>query len=508
MIRRREFGVWRWRGGLVLTVASTLAALGAAGCHKASKVPQETRECAVREDCAGGVAAGLLCTDGKCVGCTKSRDCRLTEACDPLQKRCTLKACFGDECRAHADCAAGRFCVQGLCVDPQSPREQAGQTCSVHVCGSARDCNPGQRCNGRTFVCETDLGCTSGDPCPAHQACNALSGLCEASCTDADAVQVCGALTPCVGGRCVQCDKDAECGPGLTCNAGAGRCEGASACRSSRDCAVPLVCDRATGSCAPPRGPCASNEQCATDERCDSRIGQCVPGACGADRFAPNGSRATAAPLLPGSYPQLTLCGRDEDWFAVDLQSGDLVQVVSDADPLGSFDLQLLDGFGALLEENPAAFAHVVGSTARYFVRARTNDASAFYGLRVQVAHGTSCAHNPALPHPSAQGALTLPLGPTYSWAVCPGEATWFAARVADGQGVDVTAALDVRDGPIALQLYDSDATTLLAQDTKGTAAPHVAAAAARGGVFYLRASGMDALVANRYDLTVRLTRP
>ena len=157
-------------------------ALCAAGCHQ-SHPAQPKPECAAREDCAGGLAGGLLCQQGKCVGCQKSRDCRLDEACDPVQRRCTLKACFGDQCLAHEDCALGLFCVQGLCLDPLKPLSQGGAVCAVVLCGSARDCNPGQRCNGRTFVCEADQGCGSGAPCAVGTSCNAASGLCELACT-------------------------------------------------------------------------------------------------------------------------------------------------------------------------------------------------------------------------------------------------------------------------------------------------------------------------------------
>jgi hypothetical protein len=202
------------------------------------------------------------------------------------------------------------------------------------------------------------------------------------------------------------------------------------------------------------------------------------------------------------------ICGRQEDWFLVRLNSGDTVQAVSDADPLGSFDLQLTDSAGTVLEENPAAVHRVVGSTGAFFLRMRTNDAAAFYGLRVQVARGASCAHNPPQPHPNAQAALPLPLGPTYAWSVCPGEATWFSIGAAVGLGADVMAAVDPRDGPIALQLFDSDAITLLAQDLRGSAAPRVAAASSRGGTFFLRVAGTDELVGNRYDLTARVVPP
>ena len=480
-----------------------LLVLIALGCGH-GKPPVAKPQCAVREDCAGGLAGGLLCIDGKCAGCTRSRDCRLTELCDPVQRLCTLRPCFGDECAAHADCAVGSYCVQGLCLDPAHPRG----ACGVQICGSLRDCNPGQRCNARTFVCEQDLGCLAGSPCAAGQVCNPGTGACEAGCTTATAAQVCGSLVPCIQGRCVQCASDADCGPGLSCDVGAGACRGPAGCGSSRDCALPQTCDRATQTCALPRGPCVSNDSCATDERCQSRTGRCVSGACLPDRFDPSNDQAHAAPLQPGSYPLLTLCGAEQDWFSVQLLSGDTVQVVADADPLESFDLQLRDAT-AVLEEGPSAVLRTVGSTGTYFVRASTNDASALYGLRVQVAHGTPCEHNPPEAHPSAVQALPLGAGPSYDLAVCPGEATWFVIRVAAGQGVDASASLQpTAGGALALTLFDSDGQTVLAQDAAGTAGPHVAAARAAGASFFLRVAGVNELVRNRYDLTLRVTGP
>jgi hypothetical protein len=486
--------------------ALALAALLAA-CQKGAP-PAAPPECEKREDCQGGLAGGLLCQDGKCTGCTRSRDCRITELCDPVQRQCTLRACWGDECAAHADCNLGAYCVQGLCLNPDHPRTAGSQSCAVQVCGGNRDCNPGQRCNQRTFVCEQDLGCLAGSPCAAGQVCNAGSGSCEAGCTADTAAQVCGPLVPCISGRCVQCTGDANCGPGLTCDVAAGVCRGPSGCASSRDCEVPKTCDRATSTCTLPRGPCTSNESCAADERCETRSGRCVPGACLPDRMEPNGDAAHAAPAAPGSYPLLTICGLEEDWFSLELLSGDTVQVVADADPLGSFDLQLRDA-SSVLDEEPFAVLRTVGTTGRYYVRARTNDASALYGLRVQVAHGTTCTHSPSAPHPDAPGALPLSPGTSYDFAVCPTEATWFKLLPPAGQGVDVTGSLSpTAGGALVFTLFDSDGATVLAEDANGGAQPHVAAAHASGELFFLRVKGADPSVRNRYDATVRFTLP
>jgi hypothetical protein len=484
-----------------------LVLLLCAACQKGKKSAPPP-ECATRTDCLGGLAGGSLCIDGKCAGCTRSNQCRITELCDPVQRLCTLRACFGDECGAHADCNLGAFCVQGLCINPDHPRLVGSSTCSVQVCGSSRDCNPGQRCNQRTFVCEQDLGCLAGSPCAAGQICNPGTGACEPGCTADSAVQVCGPLVPCTGGRCVQCASDASCGPGLVCDVAAGLCRGPLGCSSSRDCDLGKICDRATSTCAPPRGPCASNESCARDERCETRTGKCVPGACLSDRMDPNGDAVHAAPVAPGSYPSLTLCGPEEDWFSLSLLSGDTVQVVSDADPLGSFNLQLRDAAN-ILDDERTAVLRTVGATGKYYVRARTNDASALYGLRVQVAHGTACAHSPEGPHPTAVNALPLTPGTSYDFAVCPTEQTWFSLRPPAGQGVDITGSLlPTAGGALVFTLFDSDGATRLAEDAGGSSAPHVGAARAQGELFFLRVMGADPSVRNRYDATVRFTLP
>jgi hypothetical protein len=459
-------------------------------------------ECAANADCSGG----LVCTAGSCVACATSSQCDIVDLCDPVQHACGFRACWGAECQQHADCIAGDFCVQGLCLNPAVTRTSGSATCAVVTCGSDRDCNAGQRCNQRTFVCEQDLGCLANAPCGAGQVCNPATSACEAGCA---ASSDCGSLLSCEGGRCVQCAKDAECGPGLTCDLAAGVCQGPQGCSTSRDCVSPQVCDDAAKICAAARGPCTSNETCGSDQRCDTRTGTCIDGACLADRLAPNGDSAHAFVVTPGTFAQLTLCSPDEeDWFAIDLLSGDTVQAVSSADPLVSFDLSLLDGAGGVLDEEKVAVESTVGSDGRYFIRARTNDASVLYSLRVDRAQGTSCAHSPLTPHPDAADALAIAAGNNFDFAVCPTEETWFLLRPPAGDGVDVTGSLDpTAGGALDFSLIDSDGITLLDEDQTGSAAPHVAGKPA-GEQFFLRVRGVLNTASNRYDVTLRYTLP
>jgi hypothetical protein len=269
------------------------------------------------------------------------------------------------------------------------------------------------------------------------------------------------------------------------------------------------VCDAAAKICAAPRGPCTSNETCASEQRCDTRTGTCAAGACLADRLSPNGDEAHAFVLTPRTFAALTLCSpAEEDWFAIDLSSGDTVQAVASPDPLSSFDLQLLTAAGDVLDVEQVAVERRVGSDGRYFIRARTNDASALYSLRVDRAQGTACVHSPATPHPDAADALALPAGDNFDFALCPTEENWFLLRPPAGDGLAVTGSLDpTAGGALEFTLLDSDGITLLDEDATGSAAPHVAGKPA-GEQLFLRVRGIASATRNRYDVTVRYALP
>ena len=192
------------------------------------------------------------------------------------------------------------------------------------------------------------------------------------------------------------------------------------------------------------------------------------------------------------------------DWFSLDLQSGDRVQVVADTDPLGSFDLTVLSPLGQVLAQAPTALLATAGSTGKHFLRARTNDASAVYALRIQTRAGVACDHSPVEAHPQASQALRLPVGRSLDFAVCPGEETWFVVRTPGGVAIDGTLVPSA-GGALVFELYDSNANTFLARDETGSAAPHVEAQASQGGQFFLRVRGAQATATNRYDLTVHL---
>jgi len=68
------------------------------------------------------------------------------------------------------------------------------------------------------------------------------------------------------------------------------------------------------------------------------------PTGCVDDRFEDNDTCAAAAPVTPGTYPNLQVCSGDNDFFSVDLKAGDTLTVtISFSHPQGDLDMVLFD---------------------------------------------------------------------------------------------------------------------------------------------------------------------
>ncbi len=492
-------------------LAIAFSAVWMTGCPKKEAGPSDAGHagCQSRADCPGGLASGLVCaTDGSCHDCERDRECRPREFCNPIERRCKLRPCFGDQCEVHADCQLGQFCVQGLCLKSGTT---SGSNCSVIPCDPGGDCGTNKRCNSATLVCEENLGCQGDQECPTGQRCNPGSGQCEAGCTDATATEVCGVKLKCLGGRCIECQNNTDCGVGLSCDTVAGKCVGETGCFTSRDCKVPLVCNRSTHTCTNRPPPCSSTEQCPVDEVCDVPSGECINGVCGKDKFDPNNTLADAKPISLGQTDGLLLCDGESDYFKFGLQSGDRLQVNAVVDPLIMFELDFLDGSGNLLANGDYLVDNQVGATGDYFVRAKSRDAFVRYGLRVSLSHGVPCTEDGFDPNndythahaaDGSQNAYT-------NLQICSAQPDWFVVKIGAGQHVAATLDHDPTKGLINLYLHNSDGSSVAAKDattaaTKTLTFPGTPSA----GLVYVEVRGDSPGVQNTYDLTVKVTGP
>lgn len=84
------------------------------------------------------------------------------------------------------------------------------------------------------------------------------------------------------------------------------------------------------------------------------------PAAC-ADAFDPNDARGAAAPIPPGVYEELALCG-DDDWYLVRLdRTGPLEVFMTPGPDAGDLDLQVYDAAGSLIVASEGPIGEVEG---------------------------------------------------------------------------------------------------------------------------------------------------
>ncbi|AKU93069.1 hypothetical protein [Vulgatibacter incomptus] len=449
--------------------------------------------CQKNEDCSGG----LVCIDGTCTGCKGDGDCGRAERCNASSFTCEFREGWGDECTAHSDCNLGLACAQGRCMPPEQ----------VVDCGGKGQCPEGMRCNRPLNVCEEDLGCYHDEECLQDEICNVGTGACERRCTLITEEDICAAREYCYFGRCVECIADEDCKLGLSCNVAAGRCAGAQTCFTDRDCSAGLVCNRSTKSCTTAPPPCIQDSNCLPDEYCDMRRRACTLRSCQADQDSPNGSQAEAKVIGAGERGNLVVCAGEEKWYRLQLLRGDRINIRVETDILAAngFKVQLRDGQGNILTEDPFLLDATVGVDGTYFLRVRTDDIQARYALSILVAKGVPCDDDgfKGNDSPSHAGALTP--GDYLNLRACPGVPDWFVMEVPAGRTAAASLVHDPLKGLLDLFLMDSDGHTLLAADQGIQGEKRVRSSRVSAGRAYVLVHSTDARVMNAYDLKVAL---
>jgi hypothetical protein len=212
-----------------------------------------------------------------------------------------LTASTTAECTADSQCGGGFICQALTCV--------AG-------CRSDSGCGAGFICQSLQCV----AGCRFDSQCDAGFICQSLQ--CVAGCrfsSNCPEGQVCDDTNHCIVPGCL---RDADCQLGEVCEDYA--CL-ATTCAGDAECVTyGFVCDEAAGWCVE----CTADGECGAGEGCiDYR---CVF-LCDDDAYEPNDTKATAAPITPGTYTDLAICeapgSTEEDWYAVDLAAGDILVV-------------------------------------------------------------------------------------------------------------------------------------------------------------------------------------
>lgn len=189
------------------------------------------------------------------------------------------------------------------------------------------------------------------------------------------------------------------------------------------------------------------------------------PPACGPDALEENDTQASAAAFTPGRRNGLSVCGGDDDYYAITLQAGDQLTVdalFSSAE--GDIDLRLLSPSGAseasALGTGSNEHLEYAAMTAGTYVL-RVNlyaDAGSNPGNTYDLSAAVSavCPSDPEEDNDSASTARPLSIGTMSSLTACDLDDDYFRVTLAAGQQISVSARFTHAEGDIDLAVLDA----------------------------------------------------
>lgn len=410
------------------------------------------------------------------VGESCDPECPGIQRCNEETERCEERAL----CLSDVDCIGARVCFRSECTSPNDALSNGG-------CVDDASCvNQGQRlfCDLGTHECAPLGLCRDGNECPGELACTG-------------------------DGLCVECISSAQCSGGL-------------------------VCDDTPGAnyCAEPQG-CNGDADCLGDRTCDE--GACVEPDCEDDEFedgAGNDKCSDAAALGEGRW-ELTICGDNCDWFAVEVEEGDgLVARVLHDPELGDLDLELYQGacggdgperIGRSATEGHAEVVRIARSFEHTTYRLRVcpfvqpgDDGTNAYQLDTVIVPDGFCvddvydenASNDTAARASNISVTNRPFSfESDGLQVCPGSVDWYRIELRPGDFLTVQTSFLHRFGDLRLELYEGlpgEGASPVAVSDGADDTEIVSLVTERGGEFYIFIGGEDE-VQNQYDLSVQI---
>ena len=324
----------------LLVLAASLIILGCGGDEETDKTCDPTCDSTLCQICEGEACVSI-CSDGQICN---AGFCEDPAVCNP---ECDSGACMTcEEGNCISTCTEGQSCNEGTCeadpptCDPECDADNC-MTCEDGNCVST--CTEDQTCNEGT--CEEPPAC---DPeCDADNCMTCMDGTCESLCGESEV--------------CIEssCEEAPECDP--ECNPDA--CEACTEGECLSFCEEGQVCEEGEcydgGECGDSTvdvgEDCDSEEldgatcgdlgfdsgELACDDSCQFDTSACE--GCNADEFEDNPDEENAAEIEQGIY-ELTLCADEEDWFVIDVNSGDTLGVeINFLNEVLDIDLALYD---------------------------------------------------------------------------------------------------------------------------------------------------------------------
>ena len=305
--------------------------------------------------------------------------------------------------------------------------------------------------------------------------------------------------------------------------ADAGVCVTHADCQDNAFCNGQELCNM--GVCVPGTPPnCVDMDPCSIDQ-CDEVMDVCTNTAdptcipdCSSDRFENDDTLVTARPLTAGTYPALTSCNGDEDWFAVTVGNNELIEVLlSFQDAIGDVNLHLYDSAGAQVDAAQSGtdderVAYTTRAAGTYYVRVVFNVGGGddddvdgnTYDLTLGL--GAPCTDRYE-DNDLLASATPIATGIETALRACPSDEDWYEVQVDDNELLTVSSLFDDAMGNIDLRLYNNQGTQVAAS-LSGTDDEALAYAGQYAGPYFVRVlfgsiHEDDAMPGNDYTLEV-----
>ena len=239
-----------------------------------------------------------------------------------------------------------------------------------------------------------------------------------------------------------------------------------------------------------------------------------APNPCEDDTFEPNDSSESPAPLDPGSYDDLQICPRDDDWFAVQVDQGEIIDLLVLFDHnAGDIDVSLRDPSGALIgfsvdTDDDEEITLRAQTTGTYLVRVYGFDgATNSYAMALDILPEDTCLEDDFEDNDNADQATDLFEGIYEDLAVCQDADTpdddWYAVALDAGQELNALILFTHTDGDLDMELYSLDDTeTPLLRSIGIRDSEEITFTATEDNFYFIRVYGFLG-ESNAYDLVL-----
>lgn len=220
----------------------------------------------------------------------------------------------------------------------------------------------------------------------------------------------------------------------------------------------------------------------------------------GPDRFEPNDNVSAAEKISPGSYEDLRITMGESDYFAVDLERGETIEVgMFFSDSIGDLDLELLDPAGMQLNTSfgntdDEAVSATVTRNGTYYIRALgAGQASGTYTLDVNVTDASDSRPDPDRfePNDDQSSAHEIHTGTYQYLRIDDGENDYYAINAYDNYTVEASIAFSQAMGNLSIEIYNQDGEKLNESVTTSYGEA-VQVSGTEQGMHYIRVYGED----------------